>query len=169
MEHYRYQGPLLEAVPQLSPVHATSDSHRIKAINDCVQKVRNFDSPTKDALLALMFLYRRRDPLSDGFRPFDSEQDPIRHNDETLVYTMFEERKKTMLSMRASAYALGMLHYLTWGFDALGSYRQEVPMSFLDLLELDARGGKQLEKYATWMLKKGFEYVLCLLACLSVR
>lgn len=107
--------------------------------------------------MALVFLYRRRDPLSDGFRITESDNDPTEYSDEALVKKLLEEREKTTLSMRASAYALGMLHYLTWGFDALGSYRQEVPMSFLDLLELDARGDTQLEKYAAWMLKKGFE------------
>lgn len=107
--------------------------------------------------MALMFLYRRRDPLSDGFRFSESSSDTTEYTEKALVHKMLEEREKTVLSMRASAYALGMLHFLTWGFDAVGSYRQEVPLSFLDLLELDARGDKQLEKYATWMLKKGFE------------
>ncbi|KAG8715853.1 hypothetical protein FRC11_014102 [Ceratobasidium sp. 423] len=151
MEHYRYQGALLEAVPSL---HDKPEPN----LAEYVQKVERAESSVRDALMALMFIYKRRDPLSDGFRVTDSQDiDQTQYTPESMVDKIHVEHTKTVQNMKILSYGLGILHHLTWRFDSLGSYRQEVPLGFLDLLELDARGGDHLEKYATWMLKRGFE------------
>ncbi|KAH7344072.1 origin recognition complex subunit 3 N-terminus-domain-containing protein [Rhizoctonia solani] len=151
MEHYRYQGPLLEAVPSL---HDKPEPN----LSEYVQKVAQAESSTRDALMALMFIYKRRDPLSDGFRVTNSQDlDQTQYTLESMVNKLHVEHVKTVQNMKTLSYGLGILHHLTWRFNSLGSYRQEVPLGFLDLLELDARGGDHLEKYTTWMMKKGFE------------
>ncbi|CAE6477214.1 unnamed protein product [Rhizoctonia solani] len=151
MEHYRYQGALLEAVPSL---HDKPESN----LAEYVQKVERAEPSVRDALMALMFIYKRRDPLSDGFRVTDSQDlDQTQYTPESMVDKLHVEHAKTVQNMKTLSYGLNILHHLTWKFDSLGSYRQEVPLGFLDLLELDARGGDHLEKYATWMLKRGFE------------
>ncbi|CAE6454349.1 unnamed protein product, partial [Rhizoctonia solani] len=152
MEHYRYQGPLLEAVPSL---HDKPEPN----LADYVQKVEQANSSDRDALMALMFIYKRRDPLSDdGFRVSNSQDlDQTQYTPESMVNKLHVEHVKTVQNMKTLSYGLGILHHLTWRFNLLGSYRQEVPLGFLDLLELDARGGGHLEKYTTWMMKKGFE------------
>jgi hypothetical protein len=155
MEHYRYQGPLLEAVPSLHEEHNHAEQH-----TECVRRVEQAEPSVRDALMALMFIYKRKDPLSDGFRISNSQDlDRNQYNPETMVAKLHMEHLKTVQNMKTLSYGLNILHYLTWRFNALGSYHQEVPLGFLDLLELDARGGDHLEKYATWMLKKGFECV----------
>ncbi|KAJ1308367.1 hypothetical protein OPQ81_004075 [Rhizoctonia solani] len=151
MEHYRYQGPLLEVVPSL---HDNSEPN----LADYAQKVEQAESSIRDTLMALMFIYKRRDPLSDGFRITNSQDlDQTQYTPETMVKKLHAEHVKTVHNMKTLSYGLNILHHLTWKFNSLGSYRQEVPLGFLDLLELDARGGDHLEKYAIWMLKRGFE------------
>ncbi|CAE6366518.1 unnamed protein product [Rhizoctonia solani] len=151
MEHYRYQGPLLEAVPSL---HDKPEPNTAL----CIRKVEQAEPSVRDALMALMFIYKRRDPLSDGFRIANPQYlDQTQYTPKSMVNKLHAEHIKTVQNMKTLSYGLNVLHHLTWKFHSLGSYRQEVPLGFLDLLELDARGGDHLEKYATWMLKKGFE------------
>ncbi|CAE7225406.1 unnamed protein product [Rhizoctonia solani] len=151
MEHYRYQGALLEVVPSL---HEKPEPN----ITEYIQKVEQAEPSVRDALMALMFIYKRQDPLSDGFRLTNLQDlDQAEYTPESMVNKIHAEHTKTVKNMKTLSYGLNILHYLTWRFNSLGSYRQEVPLGFLDLLELDARGGDHLEKYATWMLKKGFE------------
>ncbi|KAB5593222.1 Origin recognition complex subunit 3 [Ceratobasidium theobromae] len=155
MEHYRYQGPLLEAVPSL---HVESEDAQAAEQMECVRKLEQAGLLVRDTLMALMFIYRRKDPLSDGFRISDwKDVDQTQYTSESMVAKLHAEHIKTVENMKTLSYGLNILHHLTWKFDSLGSYRQEVPLGFLDLVELDARGGDHLEKYAIWMLKKGFE------------
>ncbi|CUA77925.1 Origin recognition complex subunit 3 [Rattus norvegicus] [Rhizoctonia solani] len=150
MEHYRYQGALLEVVPSL---HESEPN-----IAECVQRVNQAEPFLRDALMALMFIYKRRDPLSDGFRLTNLQDlDQTQYTPESMVNKLHAEHVKTVQNMKTLSSGLNMLHHLTWRFNSLGSYRQEVPLGFLDLLELDAKGDDHLEKYTTWMLKKGFE------------
>ncbi|EUC56183.1 origin recognition complex subunit 3 [Rhizoctonia solani AG-3 Rhs1AP] len=151
MEHYRYQGALLEAVPSL---HDKPEPN----IAEYVQRVEQAGPSVRDALMALMFIYKRRDPLSDGFRLTNLQDlDQTQYTPESMVNKLHTEHVKTVQNMKTLSSGLNILHYLTWRFNSLGSYRQEVPLGFLDLLELDARGGDHFGKYAAWMLKKGFE------------
>ncbi|KAF8681214.1 Origin recognition complex (ORC) subunit 3 N-terminus [Rhizoctonia solani] len=151
MEHFRYQGPLLEAVP---PLHDKPEPN----IALCVHKVEQAEQSVRDALMALMFIYKRRDPLSDGFRITNPQNlDQTQYTPESMVNKLHIKHAKTVQNMKTLGYGLNVLHHLTFKFHSLGSYRQEVPLGFLDLLELEARGGDHLEKYATWMLKRGFE------------
>ncbi|KAL5637173.1 hypothetical protein ACGC1H_000976 [Rhizoctonia solani] len=151
MEHYRYQGALLEVVPSLYDKPEQN-------IAEYVQRVEQAKPSVRDALMALMFIYKRRDPLSDGFRLTNLQDlDQTQYTPKSMVNKLHTEHMKTVQNMKTLSFGLNILHHLTWRFNSLGSYRQEVPLGFLDLLELDARGGDHLGKYATWMLKKGFE------------
>lgn len=158
MEHYRYQGPLLEAVP---PIHAGTDRPDETERLECIRKVEQADPSVRDALMALMFIYKRKDPLSDGFRLTNPhELDHAQFTVESMVDRLDTCHRLTVQNMLNLAYALDVLHYLTWKFRSFGTYTQEVPLGFLDLLELEAKGGDHLDSYATWMLKKGFECVI---------
>ncbi|KAG9120602.1 hypothetical protein FRC07_003842 [Ceratobasidium sp. 392] len=111
----------------------------------------------ENVLLAFLTLDKRKGALADGFFPADADKTFTKYalyqQAETLGHEPCCDR------MNQSRYGLVALLHLTWSFYERGAYRQEVPLPFLDLLELAAKGPNDIEKYATWMLKKGFQCV----------
>jgi hypothetical protein len=160
MEHYRYQGQILD----VAAPYPLGDTQPHGLLGTQSKKFTGSDPETENLLLAFMLLSGRKRPLADGFSPADVDADFKKRSVTELVQGLWTEREKTAADMKSSTHGITVLFYLTWGFYELESYRQEVPLGFLDLLELSARK-KQIEKYAAWMLKKGFEYVafLCVL------
>jgi hypothetical protein len=154
MEHYRYQGQILDVAASY-PLGGTQPQGLLGIQS---KKLTGSDPETQNLLLAFMLLSGRKRPLANGFSPTDLDADFNKRSVAELVQGLWTEREKTAADMKSSTHGITVLFYLTWGFYELGSYRQEVPLGFLDLLELSARN-KQVEKYATWMLRKGFEYV----------
>ncbi|KAG9087895.1 hypothetical protein FRC06_002311, partial [Ceratobasidium sp. 370] len=144
IEHCWYQKAVFDA----------AEAFVAKTSNDYKLSGQTIAEP-EDVLLAFLTLSKRKGRLEDGFSPADI--------DAGLTESKLHEqaREFEILSLMAgvarSRYALTALFHLTWGFYELGVYRQEIPLSSLDLLELTAKGPKEIEKYATWMLKKGFE------------
>ncbi|KAG8683991.1 hypothetical protein FRC08_013961, partial [Ceratobasidium sp. 394] len=157
IEHCWYQKAIFDAantfVSELEPLYDAEEKKTIWPRDD--YELSGQTAEPEDVLLAFLTLSKRKGPLADGFSPADV-------NTHLTKYKLFQQAKDlelTNLSFRMARprYALTALFHLTWGFYELGAYRQEIPLSYLDLLELTAKGSKEIEKYATWMLRKGFE------------
>ncbi|KAG8747080.1 hypothetical protein FRC10_002496 [Ceratobasidium sp. 414] len=151
LEHRWYQAAVLDAANLFVAGKTAPKPGNDHKLND-----QTIAEP-EDVLLAFLTLSNRKGRLEGGFSPADVDVNLT----ESKLYEQAREFGISSLGARVarSRYALTVLFLLTWGFYKLGAYRQEIPLSFLDLLELAAKGPKEIEKYATWMLKKGFEYV----------
>lgn len=108
-------------------------------------------------LSALLTLSERKQPLADGFSPID-----VKHlvGQDFVTAAGGFGRKSIIDRLNAARYGLTILLELTRALHNVGAYRQEIPLPYLDLLELQAKEGREVGKYLTWMLKKGFEYVV---------
>ncbi|KAG8791057.1 hypothetical protein FRC12_010247 [Ceratobasidium sp. 428] len=158
LEHYWYQKAIFDAADAyLSKAKPLFDAEAVFPgdIDDKSKLGSRITVEPDDLLLAFLTLSNRKGPLANGFSPMDV-------NAKLTKYDFYKQVEQLDLSSRPnktdmSRYALSVLYHLTWGFYDLGAYRQEVPLTFLDLLELEAKGSKEVEKYAAWMLRKGFE------------
>ncbi|KAG8720452.1 hypothetical protein FRC09_009553 [Ceratobasidium sp. 395] len=158
LEHYWYQKAIFDAADAyLSKAKPLFEAEAVFPgdLDDKPKLGSRITVEPDDLLLAFLTLSKRKGPLANGFSPMDV-------NAKLTKYDFYKQVEQLDLISRPdktdkSRYALSVLYHLTWGFYELGAYRQEIPLTFLDLLELEAKGSKEVEKYAAWMLKKGFE------------
>ncbi|KAG8687382.1 hypothetical protein FRC08_011986, partial [Ceratobasidium sp. 394] len=157
IEHCWYQKAVFDAakafVSEVKPLYDAAKKRSFRSRDD--YRLSGQTAEPEDVLLAFLTLSKRKAPLADGFSPADV-------NPNLTHYKLYQQAEELELSnlmhrMARPRYALTALFHLTWCFYELGAYRQEIPLSYLDLLELLAKGPKEIERYTTWMLRKGFE------------